>query len=527
MTTNEIRTSRWMAAYIILTAIVCGAAVMVIEVLGSRIIGPLFGVSLFVWTALITVALIALAAGYWIGGVLADRRADARNLYFIIAGAGVAVLIVPWIKAPVLEACLPLGLRAGALVSATLLFGPSLLLLGCVSPYLVKIAARAFDNIGRTVGGLYALSTFGSVCGTALTGFFLVAYLGVNQAFAAIAVGLLLLSAGYFVIRRQFVIAVVLCAVAFVPGPRVNEAPVTLNDGVQVSVKFARDTFYGNVKIVDFVSSGGTVREMLIDGLLQGAQDMNNGLSVNRYIYLMEFLPYRLNPTGTDALVIGSGAGFIPRWYSKRGVRTDVVDIDPLIPQLAAEYFGFTTSGDVIIDDARHFLLTTERRYDFIILDAYTGDVTPHHLISREMFALIASRLRPNGVLGINLIGGTGREGRMTASVIKTLRASFDQVDVFPAFHASEADGVGNFEIVAYRGARAPLELERIPGFVIHGSVKPLVLSYLQTAFAFPDHPDAIELTDDYNPMDYFDAPMREVIRQRVIGMTGLELLLR
>jgi spermidine synthase len=523
----EARPNRWLAAYVVLTAIVCGAAIMVIEVLGSRIIGPLFGVSLFVWTAMITVALIALAAGYWAGGVLADRRADARNLYALIAAAGLSVLLVPWIKTPVLELCLPLGLRAGALVSATILFGPSLFLLGCVSPYLVKIAARAFDNIGRTVGGLYALSTFGSVCGTALTGFFLVAYLGVNTAYISVAIALLLLSAGYFAWQRRFAAAVALVAAAFVPQPGESKAALTTNDGVEIQVRYARDTFYGNVKIVDFNSSGGTVREMLIDGLLQGAQDMNNGMSVNRYVYLMQFLPFRLNPGGTEALVIGAGAGFIPRWYSKRGVRTDVVDIDPLIPKLAAEYFGFSTSGDVIIDDARHYLLTTDRRYDFIVLDAYTGDVTPHHLISREMFALIASRLRPNGVLGINLIGSAGADGRMTASVIKTLRTAFDQVDVFPAFGASEGETVGNFEIVAYQGAREPLPMERVPGFVIHGSVKPLVLSYLGTSFQFPERADAIVLSDDYNPMDYFDAPMREVIRGRVIGMTGLELLLR
>ena len=86
-TPSESRASRWVAAYLVLTAIVCGAAIMVIEVLGSRIIGPLFGVSLFVWTALITVTLISLAAGYWIGGVLSDRRAGAQNLYSLIAAA--------------------------------------------------------------------------------------------------------------------------------------------------------------------------------------------------------------------------------------------------------------------------------------------------------------------------------------------------------------------------------------------------------------------------------------------------------
>lgn len=519
--------SRALFVYLLVTALLCGAAVMVIEVLGSRVIGPLFGVSLFVWTALITVSLVALAAGYAVGGVLADRRGSVSDLYILIAAAGVLTLLVPWARAPVLEASLPLGLRTGALVSATILFGPSLVLLGCVSPYLVKIATRAFDNIGRTVGGLYALSTFGSVAGTALTGFFLVAYLGVNAAFYAVGVVLLLLAAGYFLARKQFVVPVLAVIACAALAPQHIEIPPPVNAEVEVHERFARDTFYGNVKVLDIASTGGTVRELLIDGLLQGALDTGNGLSVNRYIYLMQFLPYRLNPAGREALVIGAGAGLIPRWYSQRGVRTDVVDIDPLIPEVARDWFGFATSGDVIIDDARHYLQTTPRRYDFIILDAYTGDVTPHHLISREMFALLKQRLRPGGVVGINLIGAVGAQGRMTASVIHTLQQQFERVDVYPAFGANVDDNVGNFEIVAYDGARVPLMFDQIPGFAIHPLVESLVMSYLEREYRFPPHDNVIELTDDYNPMDYFDAGLREDIRARVIGMSGLGVLVR
>ena len=126
--------NRGLLVYLLLTAVVCGALIMVVEVLGSRVVGPFFGVSLFVWTSLIAVTLIALAAGYGLGGLLADRRGTPEYLYAIILVAGLLVLLIPVLKAPVLKLSIPLGLRLGAFTSTTLLFGPSLFLLGCVSP---------------------------------------------------------------------------------------------------------------------------------------------------------------------------------------------------------------------------------------------------------------------------------------------------------------------------------------------------------------------------------------------------------
>src|SRR5512145_1276773 len=127
--------SRSFLLFLLFTAVVCGALIMVIEVLGSRVIGPFFGVSLFVWTSLITVTLVALAAGYALGGYLADRHGNADWLYGLIIAAGVAVCLVPLAKAPVLKASLALGLRVGSLAGSAALFGVPLLLLGCVSPY--------------------------------------------------------------------------------------------------------------------------------------------------------------------------------------------------------------------------------------------------------------------------------------------------------------------------------------------------------------------------------------------------------
>ncbi|MBI3776100.1 MAG: fused MFS/spermidine synthase [Gammaproteobacteria bacterium] len=525
---TEARRSKLLFAYLLFSALVCGAAVMVIEVLGSRVIGPFFGVSLFVWTSLISVTMIALALGYWFGGVLADRRGQSVDLYALIAAAGICVLLIPWLKAPVLEACLPLGLRTGAFASSMILFGPALLLLGSVSPYLVKIAARAVDNIGRTVGGLYALSTIGSVAGTALTGFFMIAYLGVNQAFYAVGFTLLLLAAAYFAALRRLVIAGAALVLCLVLAPQWIVPPALSMPDAQVREVFSGDTFYGSVKVVDVDYGDAVDRQLLIDGLHQGGQDLQRRLTVNRYPYLMQYIPYRLQPNGRDCLVVGLGAGFIPGWYSARGIRTDVVDIDPLIPQLARDYFGFTTNGDVIEADARHFLLTSARMYDYIVLDAYNGDLMPYHLLSREMFSLIAQHLRPGGVLGVNFIGSIGAQRRMTSSVVRTLRSVFESVDVYPVFDVTDLEGgVGNLEIFAYNGKRNMLPLGEVPGIDIHPRVNAQVRSFLRSSYPLPVDADALVLTDDYNPMDFFDAGLRETVRGWLLQSTARGLLTR
>lgn len=248
---------RLFSVYLVVTTVVCGALVMVIEVLGSRVIGPFFGVSLYVWTSLITVALLALAAGYAIGGWLSDRRPSPDYLYAIILVAGLLVLFVPAAQYPVLTAAQPLGLRTGAFVSTLVLFGPSLLLMGCVSPYVVKIAAREFRQIGSTVGRFYAYSTVGSCAGTVLTGFVLIAYLGVNRIFQMTGALLILLGVLYYVLmRRRYVVAVAaLAPLLFFPGG--GPVSAVLPNGTRVELIANRDSFYGNLKVVEY-SYGAT-----------------------------------------------------------------------------------------------------------------------------------------------------------------------------------------------------------------------------------------------------------------------------
>jgi spermidine synthase len=512
--------------FLCFTAALCGALVMVIEILGSRVVGPFFGVSLFVWTSLITVALVALALGYATGGMVSDRRGSPDYLYGIILVAGLLVLLVPPLKGMVLKACLPLGLRAGSLVSSLALFGPPLFLLGCVSPYIIKIAAREMGNIGRTVGMFYALSTMGSFLGTVLTGFVLIAWFGVDGIFTVIGLLLLGLSMAYFaVVRKKWLVLglLALFPFAFVDG---SLPAMELADGTRVETVYDRDTYYGKLKVVDYISRSRTRREMLIEGQVQGGIDTANGLSLFGFNYFLQFLPYGLNPEGRNCLVVGLGAGVIPRWYGEMGIHTDVVEINPRVVDVARKYFRFAPRGEVFIEDARYHLMRSKKKYDYIVLDVFNGDTTPGHLLSVEAFQLLRSRLTERGILALNLFGSLRKETFMTASVLRTLEEVFTSVKVTPLFSRESEPAIGNLAVMATNHPYPPYRKDSVPLRFVHPDMFPAVMGHLGNTFSFPDETPAIVLTDDYNPIDFYDVWLKEMARKDVLRHTNMDILL-
>jgi len=523
---TNLNQSKSFLLYLVATALLCGAIIMAVEVMGSRVVGPFFGVSLFVWTSLIAVTMIALAAGYAIGGVLADKRSSPDYLFGIILIAGFLVILVPFFKGMVLKACMPLGLRSGAFVSTMLLFGPSLFMLGCVSPYIIRLATQEMQNIGRTVGGFYAISTVGSVVGTALTGFILIAYFGVDQIFFISGMLLILLSVIYFLVfRRQWAFAILLLAPAFLSEPGPADASY-MPDGTKVIETYSKDSRYGKIKIIDYSYGARSIRELTIDGLVQGGIDPSNMMSIYSYSYLLEYLPSALNPGGRECLVIGLGAGIVPRWYEERGVRTDVVDIDPDIETVAREYMGFRSERPVIIEDARYFLNSSDKNYDYIILDVFNGDITPGHVLSLEAFELMQQRMSDRGVLAINLVGSVRDHTRMTASVIKTLESIFATVDVYLTFDPELGDGAGNLVILAYDSPQIDVPPPNPAVFPVHPYAIESVMEIRKGRFRLPEHDDAIILTDDYNPLDVFDIWLKEKTRQGIIENTPWDILI-
>src|SRR5512134_3708363 len=179
---------------------VCGAVLMALEIVGSRMLAPYFGNSIFVWGSLISVVLAALSLGYWLGGIVADRWPRFSVLAMLIAVPGVIIALLPFVY-PGLNRAIAggdVGSRLGPLIASLILFLVPSVLLGTISPFAVRLQARAVASVGSTAGGLYAVSTAGSILGTLVTAFYLITILGVGNIVHGLGLTLLLTAAGVF-----------------------------------------------------------------------------------------------------------------------------------------------------------------------------------------------------------------------------------------------------------------------------------------------------------------------------------------
>jgi MFS family permease len=179
------------------TVFVCGAVVMIFEIVGSRVLSPFIGTSTYIWTSLIGVILASLSLGYWLGGRLADRRPDVKVLAAFILAAGGLISLTVLLKEILLSfiAATPIPLEIKALVASLLLFAPASICLGVVTPFTTRLVITSVEKTGGTVGRLYALSTVGSILGTFAAGFFLVPFVGSIRTLYFISLVLIVLSA--------------------------------------------------------------------------------------------------------------------------------------------------------------------------------------------------------------------------------------------------------------------------------------------------------------------------------------------
>lgn len=201
--TDAQQTGTLQKRLLIIEVFVAGTTSLAIEMAASRLLAPSFGSSLFVWANIIGLVLLYLTVGYYVGGLLSDRRPQSRVFYGIAALAALFTAAIPLLAGPVLtwsqqtfanDPNNPLGVFYGALVAVILLFAAPIILLGCVSPYAIRLSIEQVGRSGRTAGRLYAISTTGSIVGTFLPVLVTLPYLGTNLTFITFGAALLLFS---------------------------------------------------------------------------------------------------------------------------------------------------------------------------------------------------------------------------------------------------------------------------------------------------------------------------------------------
>ncbi len=496
--------------YLYFTATVTGAAVMIVEILGAKMLAPFFGTSHFVWTAQIAVTLVALATGYYVGGRWADRAQQLHRLYAaLLAAAGYLGMTVFAVER-VANTCLAFRLAAGSLLAAAFLFFIPLALLAMVGPFFVRVLTVAVTGVGGNVGRLTALSTLGSFGGTMLIGYVLIPFLA-NSTTMWLTSGILsLVAAGYFVVwgrkHTSPALSVTAAVVVLIPGGVgvALEERLSFPDWQEIA---RANSNFGRLQVLNRVD--GTARYYLNDYLTQNTYDPSTKRSLSLFTYMLHALARGYRTNLDDVLCIGVGVGIVPREFAREGARVSAVEINPAVITLAQKHFDFDPQQvQLTIDDGRHFLNAGTNRFDAIVLDAFLGDSSPAHLMSREALAAMQRRLKPGGVLVMNTFG-QNEPGRnfFSASLTKTLAAVFQNVRV----HAS---GNGNVFMVA--SDQAAMELQTGPSLTnVPESLHESMRAAWNTLLKF-DPADGMVLTDDYNPVDYHDAANREQFRRQM-----------
>jgi spermidine synthase len=437
-----------------------GSAVLVLEVVATRILSPYFGNTIFTVSSVIGVFLTALSGGYYVGGGLADRHPSHRYFYTIIALGGLSTLLLQLLNLTVLPWLGTIfSIVEGPLLVSLLLFLPPGFLLGMISPYGVKLYSLEHPEIGlgRVSGQIFFVSTLGSIVGTLAAGFFLIPSFGVDRIVFGTGGLLLLLGVGGLIVSREDrplgrrigivgVLVLVILAYCF----RLAEA----------SVVYRADGVYERLVVADEQLNGEPVRV-----LRQDISD-SGGMRLHSPEHLFEYTKYYslykvLTPPVRNVLAIGAGAYTIPKAYLDElpEVHVDVVDIEPTLLTLAQRYFNLKGYGPRLtnyVQDGRRFLLESQKLYDVVFVDVYLYSVPPH-FATQEFFALAKSRLRPGGIFLANFVGSLApTTPSLLFSEMRTFQHVFPNSHFF-AVHSLQSFAMQNVIIMGVNDEHFPV----------------------------------------------------------------------
>ena len=413
-------------------AFVVGAASLGTEIAAARLLAPYFGASTIIWANTIATVLVALSAGYWLGGKLADRRADLRGLCAVVLVASLLLALVPFVADPFLRlsvdalGSLSVGGFAGSLAAVLVLVAGPVMLLGTVAPYVSRLSVRSVSETGRTIGNLYAISTVGSLVGTFLAALLLIPTIGTHRTFIVFALGLAIVAVPGLRLWRFWFVPVLVAASLAIP-------PAAIGAGVAHGrVIYSTETEYQYARVVQF---GSGVRWLQLNegvavhSLYRPGTYLSNG-------YWDDFLvlPFAARtstpaPPGRIA-ILGDAAGTVARAYGHffPETRVDAVELDGALTAIGKRYFHLSGPRlHVYTADARPWLQASHARYGAIFLDAYRQPYIPFYLVTRQFFASARAHLRAGGTFIVN-VGHLPGSSSLEKVVTATLSAVFPYV---------------------------------------------------------------------------------------------------
>jgi spermidine synthase len=474
---------------IYLFAVLEGATVMAVELLAARMVAPYFGSSLYVWAAVIGFTLLALAVGYFAGGVVADKYRGPDTLLWLLLAASLFLMLMH-VSAPLLTIAF-VNLSPGVavvLVSMALIL-PPLVFLGMVPTFLIRKVSATADSAGRSTGVVYAISSASGIVALPVFGFFIIPRFGLTlpSIITGLAVGVIPFAK--LIARKKYT------SLLFIPFVLFSFLAIKAQQpGKNVDVKYYSEGLLGQLLVADvsnYRGHGLNERYLFVNRTGQTSVDMKTVKPKWDYIYAIYSICSKL-PEKSDVLILGLGGGAVANIFQTRlGFNVDAVELDQRIVEVARQYFALNANVNVIVDDARHYLEENQKKYDLILFDVYRGELPPPHVFTLESLAKTKSLLKEDGLIVVSFNGFLeGKIGMPARSIYKTLLAAGLETRILPT---PGAEVNRNLLFVAgkkkhdFHTVRSPL--------LLHGNQTDIeTLFYDQRKV---DLNDAVVLTDD------------------------------
>jgi spermidine synthase len=473
VTSSGVPLSQKAARLLMFGFAVSGAAALSYEVLLTKALMNILGMHAHAFTTMLSCFLFGLGAGSLLS-MWALRRRTPLYL-FALAEAGIGLI---GLSLPVQFAALPqlisllqqqgLSFWAGRAIIACAVMLPATLLMGTTLPLLLPVLTPSLRRLGRTTGALYSVNTLGGVAGVFLSTFVLLPFLGFKGGMLVagglnVLVALLALHYSGTLSIRLRGMAAVLIVLAGAQAARTSAAqslrPVLLmrqvgrGGGVEMEIRHYSEGANGTVAVVRVTDKRVGYRdEMWVNGGSEGGSDVQS----LRGFQLLGHLPFFLHPDPERpkrTLVCAFGMGIALGAVVQD--RSESVDCVELVPEVleAARLFGEYNHNaldspkvNVHIEDARNFLLATQRTYDVIVADAThpkSGD--SWMLYTREFYEDIEKVLAERGVCA-QWVPMHGLSVTDFWSIVRTFQSVFPHTSLWSPPGSSHTVFVGTSE---------------------------------------------------------------------------------
>ena len=415
-------------------AFIGGWSIMMLELMGARLLAPTFGYSIYQWGGLLGVVLGAMAIGYFVGGRLGDRAGAARFLALAIAFSAAWAFATPDLLAGSVPAARGWGPAWGAVMASIVILGPPSFLLATISPIVARLSAHG--GIAETAGTVYGVSTLGSISGTFATAFWVIPEIGTRDGFFLAGAILLAGALGAAALGRSrgALAGILIAPLALLPGGGPDQSQVV----------YRAESIHNTIIVEDYPR----FRALFLN-YREGAQTLLPHEGVLTGAYYDRFILGPQLAQGSRTLFLGSAGGTALRQITAAWPDAQVtgVDLDPAVIDVSRRFFGLDAEPriDLVAADARLFVGDTQERFDVIAVDLYVTGHIPYYCTTAEFFADVKRRLKPGGVMMMNVLAIQPDE-TLTGSMANTA------LSVFPsAFWV----GQGNFILIATAEERA------------------------------------------------------------------------